>query len=767
MDTHHIMKKIIFLLFSIFCAANLAAQKTATIKGHVLDVDTDEHLPGVTILIEGLNGTGGVTDETGHFKIEGLKGGNYTLSIQYIGYKTIKERVHLKDGETKNISLYITEEAQLLDEIAVEATARSLNRTMSPVVINQLTPKTFEATNSTSLSQGLNFMPGLRVETNCQNCGTQEVRINGLQGKYSQLLVDGQSIFTSLSSLYGLEQMPTNMIEEVEIIRGAGSVLQGANAVGGVINIKTKEPTKNSYEAKYNMNLIGGKSADNNVSLNTSFVDKSQTSGITLFANMRHRNPWDANGDGFSEIGKNKANSIGMRSFYKVTPHDKFTIQYHHISEYRRGGDNISRPPHEALIAETTDYDIHSGNLGYEHSSDDHKRKFSVNTSLQKTGRDGYFGEGMDLSGYTRTDELAFVGTTRYEVNMDELLFMPAKFTVGYTHEYRNLEDSIYDRDIKQVINIGSLYAQNEWRNDKLTFMVGIRADKHARVKGISVIPRINGRYRVAKNANVRLSYGMGYQAPEIIGADLDIPIIGGNATLTVLDKGLRREVSQSINGGMDFNFFNEAFYSYFLIEGFYTRINRVFIEEETGEDAMGNTIITRKNGDGAYIAGVNIEASIQPMDWLDIQGGFTAQQSRYTKPVSWSLEEYVKPEKKMLRSPDLYGFLTGTATPHKSYAVSLSGTYTGSMLAPHFAGAEGVDFDVTEKTKSFIDVTAKLSYFIELNSRNKLEISGGVQNIFNQIQKDYDKGRYRDSNYIYGPSLPRTYFIGLKLASI
>ncbi len=760
------MKKIFFILFSIICATTLFAQNKAVVKGHVLDRETDEHLPGVTIFIEGSTEGGTATDETGHFSIE-LKEGYHTLLFQYIGYKKTKEKIYLKAGEQKHLSIFLDEETQQLGEVSVEASARSLNRTMSPVVINQLTPKMFEATNSTSLAQGLNFMPGLRVENNCQNCGTQEVRINGLQGKYSQLLVDGQAVFTSLSALYGLEQLPTNMIEEVEVIRGAGSVLQGANAVGGVINIKTKEPTTNSYEAKYTLNMIDGKSADNNVSLNTSLVEKSLNSGITLFGNMRHRNPWDANGDGFSEIGKNKATSIGMRSFYKLTPYDKLTMEYHHISEYRRGGDNINRPPHEAMIAEQTDYNIHSGNLGYEHSSNDHKKKFTVNTSLQKTGRDGYFGEGQDLSGYTRTDELAFVGTTRYEINMDELLFMPAKFTVGYTHEYRNLADSIYDRDIKQVINIGSLYAQNEWRNDDLTFMVGVRADKHAKVKGISVIPRVNGRYRVAKDMNVRLSYGMGYQAPEIIGADLDIPIINGKATLTVLDKGLKREVSHSINGGLDFTLYNESFYSYFLVEGFYTRINRVFIEEEMGEDALGNTIVLRKNGPSAYIAGVNVEANLQPLPWLDVQGGFTAQQSRYTEPVSWSSEDYVEPEKKMLRSPNFYGFLTGTATPHKSYAISLSGNYTGSMLAKHFGGAEGVEFDVTEKTKSFIDVTAKLSYFVNLNSRNKMEIFGGVQNIFNQIQKDYDRGPYRDSEYIYGPTLPRTYFIGLKLASI
>ena len=212
---------------------------------------------------------------------------------------------------------------------------------------------------------------------------------------------------------------------------------------------------------------------------------------------------------------------------------------------------------------------------------------------------------------------------------------------------------------------------------------------------------------------------------------------------------------------------FNNKFYSYFLVEGFYNKINRVFIVEETGTDAMGNIIMTRKNGDGAYVYGLNLETTIQPIDWLELQGGFTWQRSRYTEPVSWSSESYVEPVKKMLRSPDTYGFFSATATPKKSYAVSLSGVYTGSMLAPHFAGAKGIEKDVTVKTRSFVDMTVKLSYFFNLNATNKVEINGGIQNMFNQIQKDYDKGPNRDSEYIYGPSLPRTFFIGLKISSI
>jgi len=193
--------------------------------------------------------------------------------------------------------------------------------------------------------------------------------------------------------------------------------------------------------------------------------------------------------------------------------------------------------------------------------------------------------------------------------------------------------------------------------------------------------------------------------------------------------------------------------------------LQRVFVDESIGENEMGNTIMLRRNGEGAYVYGVNVEATVQPANWLDIQGGYTWQKARYTKEEVWSEDENVPPVKRMMRTPDQYGFLTITATPGMKFSTSLSGVYTGSMLTPHFAGY--IEKDVMKKTKDFVDLTLKFTYNLRLNGTNKVELNCGIQNIFNQIQKDYDKGKNRDSNYIYGPSLPRTYFFGVKVKSI
>lgn len=762
------MKKIILLLFLSIQILNIYSQNnTYTIKGHVLDSRTESHISYVSISMKGTY-MQTETDETGHFSLSDIPEGEHVLYVYLIGYKASEQKIQLKgSNKTRNITLYLDPDDQLLEEVSVTGSLNKINRNVSSLVVTPLTAQTFEATNSTTLSQGLNYVPGVRVETNCQNCGTQEVRINGLEGQYSQMLIDGRPMFSALSKMYGLEQFPANLIEQVELIRGGGSVLYAPTAIGGVINIITREPDENSYQAAYTMSLIDGESVSQNLSLNSSYVNKSKNSGISFLGNMRHRNPWDANNDGFSEIGKNKAGSFGFRSFFKPDMLSKIKAEYHYISEDRRGGDNINKPPHEAEIAEATNYKIHSGSLGFERFNSDRKHKLAVNLSAQKVERDSYYGAGKELNAYGNSSELMLNGDVRYEYNIDKLLFMPAKLTGGFTQEYSNLEDQMggYSRYIKQIINISSLYVQNEWRDDDLSFILGLRGDKHSEIDNVNIIPRATLRYKIANNLNLRAAYSMGYRAPEITAKDLDVPIIDGKATITELSDALKPERSNSISGGADYMFYNENIYSYLLIEGFYTNLDRVFVDEVIGENASGSTIMQRRNGDGAYVFGFNLEASLQPLPWLDIQAGYTWQRARYTKDEAWSEDADVAPTRRMMRTPNQYGSFSVSANSGRKFSASLSSVYTGSMITPHFAGY--IDKDEMKKTKSFFDMTLKLAYNINFNRTNNIELNCGVQNIFNQIQNDFDKGKNRDSNYIYGPSLPRTYFFGVKIKSI
>lgn len=242
------MKKYIFFLVGLCCALlpAMADQpellelkaSDANIIGHVLDKKTGEHLSYITIALKGTT-IGTVTDATGHYFLKNLPEGNFVLEASSVGYKTISRNVSLRKGKTLEENFELEEDAVALDGVVVSANRSVTKRRLAPTLVNVVDMKMFENTNSPTLSQGLNFQPGVRVETNCQNCGFQQVRINGLDGPYTQILIDSRPIFSALSGVYGLEQIPANMIERVEVMRGGGSALFGSSAIAGTINIIT------------------------------------------------------------------------------------------------------------------------------------------------------------------------------------------------------------------------------------------------------------------------------------------------------------------------------------------------------------------------------------------------------------------------------------------------------------------------------------------------------------------------------------------------
>lgn len=169
-----------------------------------------------------------------------------------------------------------------------------------------------------------------------------------------------------------------------------------------------------------------------------------------------------------------------------------------------------------------------------------------------------------------------------------------------------------------------------------------------------------------------------------------------------------------------------------------------------------------RRNGKGARVMGINLEGKVA-YEWMQVQAGFTLQRSRYKEAEKWSDNDNIVPQKKMFRSPDLYGYLTSTFTPVKRFTASLTGTYTGSMLVQHLKGY--IPEDREEKTRDFFDMNIKLAYDFPIFKSVTLQVNGGVQNIFNAYQNDFDQGKDRDSKYIYGPGIPRSYFVGCKIS--
>ena len=768
------MKHYIVILFCIIIthinAKNIDPEynkSDANIFGHVVDKKTNEHIPYINIVIKGTT-IGTTTDASGHYLLKNLPEGEFTLEVKALGYKAVSKEVALKKGKTMEVNFEIEEDHIALDGVVVSANRSETSRRTAPSLVNILDGKAFTVTNSPTLAQGLNFQPGLRVENNCQNCGFTQVRINGLDGAYSQILIDSRPVFSALSGVYGLEQVPANMIERVEVMRGGGSALFGSSAIAGTINIITKEPLRNSGEINHTIQSIGGSSSiDNNTSVNASLVTDNRKLGLYLYGQNRNRDGYDHDGDGFTEVPKLKAQTIGLRSYLKTGTYSKLSFEYHHMEEFRRGGDLLDRPAHEAFIAEQLEHSIDGGGIKFDLFSSNYKHRFNIYTSIQNVVRDSYYGVGQDPNAYGYTTGLTWISGSQYAVSFDRMLFLPADLTAGVEYNYDRLKDQMtgYNRYTDQKVEIGSAYLQNEWKNNQWSFLLGTRMDKHSLINHAVFSPRLNIRYNPVEDINVRASYSEGFRAPQAFDEDLHIESVGSGLMSTVRNaEGLKEERSRSISTSIDYyHRFGNGIQVNLLVEGFYTNLKNVFVLEEVGLDSNGLLIKERQNGSGARVKGMVFEVRSVLNAWLQMQGGITWQQSHYKKPEQWSTDPTVKAEKQMFRTPNSYGYLTSTITPIKHFSASISGTYTGSMLVQHHIGS-GVNKDVAVNTPDFVDVNLKLSYEFPLYDEVKLELSGGIQNLFNAYQKDFDKGKDRDSGYIYGPSLPRSYFGGIKL---
>ncbi len=757
---------MLFLGIFLFSSNHtLYAQKEseANIFGHVLDAANNEHLPFVNVYIKGTT-LGTATNDNGHYILEHLPVGTHTVVVSFMGYKTIEQEVTLKANNSVEMNFTLEENTRLMNDVVVSANRYEVDRKEAATIVNVLTPKVFTTTNSVNLAEGLNYQPGLRVENTCQNCGVNAVRINGLEGKYSQILIDSRPVFSSLAGVYGLEQIPVSMIDRVEVIRGGGSAIFGSSAIGGVVNIITREPIRNSLDISNTTQLIGGKSWDNVTSMNAALVSSNRKVGATIFGMSRDRQGYDHDGDGYTELGMLKGTSLGMRAYYRFSNQAKLTAEYHAMHEFRRGGDSIYMMPHQTTVAEQAEHYIHGGGLTYDYIAKNLKTRFSIYTSLQKVDRNTYYGTQYDINAYGTSNDFSWVTGGQFNQSFDRLLFMPSEFVAGVEYSVNKLEDIqlAYDRTLLQDINIASVFAQNEWKNSKMGFLIGARVDKHNLIDNIVVSPRANFRYVFMDNLTARLSYSSGYRAPQAFDEDLHIMAVGGEVAIIELSPDLKPEYSNSFSGSLNWSSNIRGGEFNILAEGFYTTLNDVFILKENGTDAQGNILMERTNGSGAYVAGVNVEATYTPIRDLNMQIGYTFQKSRYKEPEVWSENPNIEPQKRMFRTPDHYGFMTVDYTMFDALNIALSGTYTGSMLVQHFAGYIAEDVEVT--TPNFFDMGIKIAYDYKLSNNNVIQFNGGVKNIFNSYQDDFDQGADRDAGYIYGPALPRTFFLGLKL---
>ena len=746
------------------------AATDAHIAGHVLDAHTREHLSFVNVQVEGTS-LGCLTDESGHFYLKNLPEGELTIIFSMMGYETEKRTVTLHRDTLIEMNVSIAETSFMIDNVVVTANKYETKQREVATIVNVIPPLIIESTTSNSMADVLNFQTGLRVEETCSNCGVPQIRINGLEGQYTQILMDSRPIFSSLASVYGLEQLPAGMVDRIEVIRGGGSALFGANAIAGVVNIITKEPNCNSLNISNFSAFTEKGTYDINTNMNASVVSENQKSGLFLFGVQRNRQQYDRDDDGYSDIPHLNSTTVGFRSYFKTSDYSKITAEYHHTSEFRRGGYGIdSLQPHESPLTEQLKHNIDAATAKWDMYTADNKHFVSAYTSFQHIARDSYFGTNYNPNAYGKSTDIVSVTGAQYRFSYP-CGIMNADLSAGAEYSYNQLRDQIlgYDRNTLQRVHLGGGYIQNEWKNRQWSILVGGRLEQHSLLDKPVFSPRANVRYSPLANCQspiadliLRLSYASGYRAPQIYEEDLHVGAVGGEVSLISLDENLKPEYSHSISGSVDMYKRFGKWDLNLTLEGFFTQLNDVFTLIENGHDAQGNLLLTRTNASGARVAGMNIEAKVGFGHLLTFQAGYTYNHSHYIEPLQWSENLNIAPQTRMFRTPKHYGYFLCNIEPVKHFHIVTNGKVTGSMLVQHFAGYVPEDEEVT--TPTFFEWDIKICYDMPLYKHYTLEINTGVKNLLDNFQSDLDKGMDRDAGFIYGPATPRTYFVGINL---
>lgn len=730
------------------------------------------------------------TDENGLFELK-VNPGSYTLVVSLKGYRSQNEVITIEKGMRKEIIFYLEEDVLGLEEVVVSASRNRIAKKEAPVIVSIIGSKLLKATQSLSLADGLNFQPGVRVETNCQNCGFTQVRLNGLEGQYTQILVNTKPIFSALNGVYGLEQIPVSIIERVEVVRSGGSALFGSNAIAGTINIITKEPVNNSWEVNSSLGLIDGTTADRNVNANASIVNEDLSNGVTIYGIYRNRDAFDANGDGFTEITKLTNNSLGAKAFLRPNDNSKIGLDFTGIREYRRGGDKLDLAPQFTDITEELDHNTIFTGVDYELFDDERKNNSTVYASFQHTNRDSYYG-GLG-GGRTRADsiaannafgntkDLAVVSGLKYTHNFKN----NDVITAGAEFQLNDTQDNIvgYNRVVDQKVTSTGMYVQYEWKpNSKLSALLGTRLD-NVNVDGFYTIqniertstvnetvlnPRFTLLYNINEDLQFRGGYARGFRAPQAFNEDLHISSVGGEQRFVILSENLESEFSNAFTGSFNFTKDFNKVQTNFLVEGFYTTLENPFTIVSTGASLPNGSILEEsRNGEGGFVAGTNIEMSISPNPKWYFQAGVTIQTARFNETqILFEADGSVPEEsnviiKDFVRTPEVYGFLNTNWTPNDTFKIDVTGSFIGPMTIPRVVDESG--FINLEKSSSFLDLTTKITYHFDLSDTFHVEVNGGIQNIFNSYQEDFEVGALRDSDYIYGPNRPRTVFFGVK----
>ncbi|MEM1178064.1 MAG: TonB-dependent receptor [Acidobacteriota bacterium] len=691
------------------------------------------------------------SDDRGRVCAERLDAGRHSLLVIAEGHSILDAALEKADGAPLLATLELT--PAFGEEMVVTGTRTAKKLIESPVHARLVNRDAIEASASRTLADAIELAPGVRIESNCQNCNFSQVRLLGLEGPYSQILIDSQPTVSSLALVYGVEQFPARALESVEIVKGGGAAIYGAGAVGGVINLIPHSPVDTRMTLETRASETGGEPG-HSVSALADWSPEGRRTGVSLLAQIDEVDPADLDGDGFSEVTSRELLTLGVRAeHYLAGDKARLTAEANWTEAERRGGDllRFDLAPDQTALTE----DISTERLGLSASflhTYSSRFDYRVAGSYADTRRDSYYGAGFDPNAYGTTENPLWIVDAQANAYHDA---GTVSFGVNYSEDETDDRQPGYDRLLfEEHSNLG-LYAQEDRElSDRLTVVYGLRADDHSALDDPVFSPRLAVMFAARDDMTLRFSAAQGFRAPVTFDEDLHIELAGGAARVIRQGENLVEERSRAFLASYEWRpTFGRKGSASFELTGFRTELDDLFDVIEADLPDTDQREFLRVNAEGATVEGVELVASVRWGSRLSAQAAYVIQSSRFEVP------EPDFGSTRFFRSPDRYGTLSVQARLPAEVDLFLGARYTGEMLAPHYAGF--IDEDRLERTPDYLELDVNFSRTFTLGQRD-LTVSLGARNVTDEYQDDLDQGPDRDSNYVHGPRLPRTYHVGL-----
>ncbi|HEX7902864.1 MAG TPA: TonB-dependent receptor [Chitinophagaceae bacterium] len=696
------MKCFLLGLLGIIWSAAAFAQRT--IHGEVRDAATGESIPGATIQAsDSLQAV--VCDRNGKFALQIPD----SASLLYITATGFDRNIFIP-GSRSHIIILLTAIQKELDAVVVTGTMKAVKRLESPVAVEVYTPQFLKKNPAPSLFESLQNVNGVRPQLNCSVCNTGDIHINGLEGPYTMITIDGMPIVSSLASVYGLFGIPTQLIDRIEIVKGPASGLYGSEAIGGLINIITKSPDKAPL---FTANFMTTSWLEHNLDIGAKFNTGKKVTSLLGINYFNYQHPFDKNGDQFTDVTLQHRISVFNKLSFARKNNRVATLAGRYFYEDRWGGDmrwNKTFRGTDSIYGESI-YTNRWELMGNYQLPVSEKMFFSF--SATSHDQDSYYG----AIPYRGKQKIGFAQFT-----WDKQIGSSHSFLTGLAGRYNYYDDNstatvdtLTGKNAPDKYFIPGIFMQDEWKvSDRHLFLIGLRYDHHPLHKGIFT-PRFAWKWSVKDKQVFRLNAGTGFRVVSLFTEE-HAALTGARAV--DIQESLRPERSYNVNlnytnyykwQGLSLNVDASVWYSHFtnqIIPDYDTDPNKIIYKNLRGYAASkGMTLNLELNNGHRFksLLGVTLQDVMKTE--TSPQGKKIRQQLVLTEKWSgtWALT---------------YIF------PRQGLTIDYTGNIYGPMRLPLLSA--------TDPRPGFSPVWSIQNIQVSKLVNKKIELFGGIKNLLN-----------------------------------